>query len=107
MPLTLALLGAQAPTTQGAVETLTALLGVALVVALLARRLRFPYTLALAIVGLALGLAEEKEDVLPQFPWRHDQREVLRFVIQRRADAFLRLDQLGSPSRDLKVVGPP
>lgn len=43
--------------TEGVVETLTALLGVALVVALLARRLRFPYTLALALVGLALGLA--------------------------------------------------
>lgn len=38
------------------IETLTALLGVALVVALLARRLRFPYTLALAIVGLVIGL---------------------------------------------------
>lgn len=56
MPLTLAMPGAPAQTTEGAVETLTALLGLALVVALLARRLRFPYTLALAIVGLALGL---------------------------------------------------
>lgn len=66
MPLTLALLGAQAPTTQGAVETLTALLSVALVVALLARRLRFPYTLALAIVGLALGLTHLVSDVALQ-----------------------------------------
>ena len=38
------------------VQTLTALLGVALLIALAARKLRFPYTLALAIVGLALGL---------------------------------------------------
>lgn len=40
---------------QGTIEALTALLAVALIVALLARRLRFPYTLALALVGLALG----------------------------------------------------
>ncbi|HZC06416.1 MAG TPA: sodium:proton antiporter [Ktedonobacterales bacterium] len=46
----------QAVSAQGVVETLTALLGVALLVALLTRRLRFPYTLALALVGLALGL---------------------------------------------------
>lgn len=38
------------------IETLTALLGVALVVALVARRLRFPYTLALALVGLLIGV---------------------------------------------------
>lgn len=56
MPLTLAMPGVTAQTTEGAVEALTALLGLALVVALVARRLRFPYTLALAIVGLALGL---------------------------------------------------
>ncbi|HEX8994807.1 MAG TPA: sodium:proton antiporter [Ktedonobacterales bacterium] len=42
---------------QATIETLTALLAVALLVALAARRLRFPYTLALAIVGLALGLS--------------------------------------------------
>jgi CPA1 family monovalent cation:H+ antiporter len=41
---------------QGTIETLTALLAGALIVALLARRLRFPYTLALALVGLALGV---------------------------------------------------
>lgn len=57
MPLTLAIPGVPAQTTEGAVEALTALLGLALVVALVARRLRFPYTLALAIVGLALGLS--------------------------------------------------
>ena len=45
------------------VEVLTALLGVALIVALLARRLRFPYTLALALVGLILGLIH----LLPAF----------------------------------------
>ncbi len=39
-----------------AIEALTALLGVALLVALVARKLRFPSTLALAIVGLAIGL---------------------------------------------------
>ncbi|HEY7975053.1 MAG TPA: cation:proton antiporter [Ktedonobacterales bacterium] len=49
-------LSGQAPPTESAVEILTVLLGVALVVALVAGRLRFPYTLALAIVGLALGL---------------------------------------------------
>ena len=54
-------------------ETLTALLGVALAVALLARRLRFPYTLALAIVGLALGLAH----VLPTVEL---QPEVVLFI---------------------------
>jgi len=42
--------------TEGTIGALTALLAVALIVALLARRLRFPYTLALALVGLALGL---------------------------------------------------
>lgn len=48
--------GSQTASAPETIETLTALLGVALVVALLARRLRFPYTLALAIVGLAIGL---------------------------------------------------
>ncbi|HLY32471.1 MAG TPA: cation:proton antiporter, partial [Ktedonobacterales bacterium] len=43
--------------TAGAIETLVGLLALALVTALLARRLRFPYTLALTIVGLALGLS--------------------------------------------------
>lgn len=43
------------PSTEVAVETLTLLAGLALVVALVARGLRFPYTLALAMVGLALG----------------------------------------------------
>ncbi len=46
----------QAAPAEGAIELLTALLAVALVVALVAGKLRFPYTLALAIVGLALGL---------------------------------------------------
>ncbi len=46
-----------ASATAGQVEALVALLTVALVTALLARRLRFPYTLALTLVGLALGLA--------------------------------------------------
>lgn len=48
--------GSTTASAPAAIETLTALLGLALVVALLARRLRFPYTLALAIVGLAIGL---------------------------------------------------
>ena len=43
--------------TAGQVETLVALLALALVTALFARRLRFPYTLALTVVGLALGLS--------------------------------------------------
>lgn len=42
--------------TEGTIGALTALLGGALIIALVARRLRFPYTLALALVGLALGL---------------------------------------------------
>ncbi|HUY75505.1 MAG TPA: cation:proton antiporter [Ktedonobacterales bacterium] len=46
-----------ASTTAGQVETLVALLALALVTALFARRLRFPYTLALTVVGLALGLS--------------------------------------------------
>lgn len=50
-------LGGHVMSAQVGVETLTALLAVALLVALVARRLRFPYTLALAIVGLALGLS--------------------------------------------------
>jgi len=49
--------GATVVSTEVAIETLTALLGLALVVALVARKARFPYTLALSIVGLALGLA--------------------------------------------------
>jgi len=43
--------------TAGQVETLVGLLALALVTALFARRLRFPYTLALTLVGLALGLS--------------------------------------------------
>ncbi len=43
--------------TAGQVETLVGLLALALVTALFARRLRFPYTLALTVVGLALGLS--------------------------------------------------
>jgi CPA1 family monovalent cation:H+ antiporter len=42
--------------TEGTIGALTALLAGALFVALVARKLRFPYTLALALVGLALGL---------------------------------------------------
>ncbi len=49
-------LSGQPVSAQSAIEALTALLGAALLVALVARKLRFPYTLALAIVGLALGL---------------------------------------------------
>lgn len=55
-------------TPQTVVETLTILLGVALLVALISRGLRFPYTLALAVVGLALGLAH----LLPQVQLRPD-----------------------------------
>jgi CPA1 family monovalent cation:H+ antiporter len=40
---------------QGEVEVLTVLLAVALATALVARALRFPYTLALALVGLVIG----------------------------------------------------
>ncbi len=43
--------------TAGAIELLVGLLALALVTALLARRLRFPYTLALTIVGLGLGFS--------------------------------------------------
>ncbi len=50
------IVGSSTASASATIETLTALLGLALVVALLARRLRFPYTLALAIVGLAIGL---------------------------------------------------
>ncbi len=42
--------------TQGEVEVLTLLLAVALATALAARALRFPYTLALALVGLVIGV---------------------------------------------------
>lgn len=42
--------------TRGEVEELTLLLAVALATALVARALRFPYTLALALVGLLIGV---------------------------------------------------
>lgn len=41
--------------TRGEVEALTLLLAIALATALVARALRFPYTLALALVGLLIG----------------------------------------------------
>ncbi|MBF6588987.1 MAG: sodium:proton antiporter [Ktedonobacterales bacterium] len=44
-----------AGTTASAIELLVALLALALTTALVAQRLRFPYTLALVIVGLVLG----------------------------------------------------
>ncbi len=40
---------------QGEIEILTLLLGVGLATAMVARALRFPYTLALAVVGLVIG----------------------------------------------------
>lgn len=43
-------------TTRGEIELLTLLLAIALATALIARALRFPYTLALPVVGLLLGV---------------------------------------------------